>query len=223
MQHFKRTAPPKPITRPQVDIAPTLRYLNAIQSDSQTTLAALNEKTAFLLAFAAFLRPSDLARIQLQECSVDDEDRLNLVILAPKELRSGSGRRIIKTLLIHPHPGLPALCPVAAFKALRDHPQAQSRVPSQLFVNSVSPSKPLKVTTISTWLRRLLRLSTSMNPLPSIRSLASDLALKRGIPTEDVVIMGNWSSDSVFDNHYRRQRQQSSNITAAVLQTVATL
>ncbi|KAI9310090.1 hypothetical protein BX666DRAFT_1870966, partial [Dichotomocladium elegans] len=56
----------------------------------------------------------------------------------------------------------------------------------------------------------------------SIRSLASDLAVHRGASIEDVVIMGNWSSASVFDQHYRRSRQARSNLSAKVLQCFIT-
>ncbi|KAG2171249.1 hypothetical protein INT43_004103 [Umbelopsis isabellina] len=77
-----------------------------------------------------------------------------------------------------------------------------------LLVNSKNPTKRLKATTISTWLRNLMRLSTFQKPVPSVRSVASDLALARGAPLSDVVTMGNWSSSEVFDNHDRRQRLQ---------------
>ncbi|KAI9310034.1 hypothetical protein BX666DRAFT_1871445, partial [Dichotomocladium elegans] len=52
----------------------------------------------------------------------------------------------------------------------------------------------------------------------SLRSVASDTALRRGIPLEDILLMGNWSSASVFQQHYRRSRQTAHNISEAVLQ-----
>ncbi|KAF7720368.1 hypothetical protein EC973_000341 [Apophysomyces ossiformis] len=167
---------------------------------------------------AAFLRPSDLHRIQLQQSRVDEEDRLHLSIYAPKETRGG--RRIIKTLIVHPLPSDPSLCPVKAYVALRDHPDARLRPPDSLLVNSVDVAAGVQVATISGWLRRLLAksLTDATSSAPSVRSVASDLALLRGAALEDVLTMGNWSSSTVFDTHYRRTRQLAGNISARVLQ-----
>ncbi|KAL0075896.1 hypothetical protein J3Q64DRAFT_1619033, partial [Phycomyces blakesleeanus] len=51
----------------------------------------------------------------------------------------------------------------------------------------------------------------------SLHSIASDLAIQSGAPLDDVVAMGNWSSSSVFDTHYRRSRAIRTNITESVL------
>jgi hypothetical protein len=160
---------------------------------------------------AAFLRPSDLERISMHHCSVSTRGDLIIEIIAPKELRAG--RRIVKTLTIRPNDHFKALCPVRVFLTLKAHPLAITRPGNKLLVNSKNPSKLLKTTTISTWLRQLMRLSITQNPVPSVRSVASDLALVRGAPLTGVVIMGNWSSAEVFNNHYRRQRLQRQNIT----------
>ena len=202
-------------TRPEVDLTPTLEHLRTIVTDTSTPLDKLREKAAFLLAMAAFLRPSDLHRIDKRQCSLLPENQLQLYIAAPKETRHG--RAIIKTPVVFPNAIVPVLCPVAAFAALRDHPVTTSGHASSLFVNATDQQMPLEVTTISTCLRRLMRMSTSIRPTPSVRSVASDLALSRGTPLEDVVTVGNRSSPAVFDTHYRRKRQLRTNVTHALL------
>ncbi|KAI9311875.1 hypothetical protein BX666DRAFT_1867143, partial [Dichotomocladium elegans] len=188
--------PPRPWSRPVVDVTPTLRFLASIASLPTTTISLLNQKTAFLLAMAAFLRPSDLHRIQLQHCSVSTDNLLTLSILTPKETRH-------------------------AFVALQDHPDATNRLPNVLFVNSHSQSSPPSATTIAAWLKRLLArslTSADSRPTLSVWSIASDLALRRGVSLDDVVTMGNWSSTTVFDQHYRRSRMVRSNMSRQVLE-----
>ncbi|KAI9007935.1 hypothetical protein CLU79DRAFT_878194, partial [Phycomyces nitens] len=214
-QLLKRAAPPIPMSRPMVDLSPTFNFLSEIASASTTPLSSLSRKTAFLLAMAAFLRPSDLHRIVLNKCSIDSQQRLHLVISAPKETRDG--RRIIKSPILQPHQSNNALCPVLAFSTLRDHPSATDRPTESLFVSAKNPSISVTVATISAWLRTLTQMSTSITPCPSIRSLASDLAIQNGVPLDDVVFMGNWSNPSVFDTHYRHSRALRSNITESVL------
>ncbi|KAI9312529.1 hypothetical protein BX666DRAFT_1833575, partial [Dichotomocladium elegans] len=218
-RRWARAAPPRPWSRPVVDVTPTLRFLASIASLPTTTISLLNQKTAFLLAMAAFLWPSDLHCIQLQHCSVSTDNLLTLSILAPKE--TCCGQRIIKTLVVHPLAADSALCPVQAFVALRDHLDAANRLPDVLFVNSHSRSSPLSATTIAAWLKRLLACSlTSADSRPtlSVRSIASDLTLQRGVSLDDVVTMGNWSSTTVFDQHYRRSRMVRSNMSRHVLE-----
>ncbi|KAI9004816.1 hypothetical protein CLU79DRAFT_841263 [Phycomyces nitens] len=188
------------MSRPLIDLSPTFVFLAAIPSDPLMALFPLSRKTAFLLAMAAFLRPSDLHRVILSKCCIDGQRRLHLVIKAPKETREG--RRIIKLPIIHPHGANLALCPVLAFSVLRDHPAALSHPVDTLFVCSKRPSLPVLVTTILSWLSMLTQMSTSVKPCPSVHSIASDLAIQSGAPLDDVVAMGNWSSPSVFDTHY---------------------
>ncbi|OBZ83289.1 hypothetical protein A0J61_08660, partial [Choanephora cucurbitarum] len=42
-------------------------------------------------------------------------------------------------------------------------------------------------------------------------------ALKCGIPRDDIVTMGNWSNDSVFENHYRREHLTQFDFTNTLL------
>ncbi|KAI7854580.1 hypothetical protein BDC45DRAFT_585236, partial [Circinella umbellata] len=173
-----------------VDLTPSFTFLCSIPSNTSTSLTSLSKKCTFLLAAAAFLRPSDLHRISLPDCSVDEDSHLHLLIVAPKETRQG--RRINKDLVLLPLLNDVALCPVATFKALVAHPGRSS---SQfLFVNSRHTDQPLVVTTLSTYIRSVLKLSpmASINGsrLPSVRSVASDKALCNGVSLDDVLLMG---------------------------------
>ena len=103
--------------------------------------------------------------------------------------------------------------------ALSAHPARAS--PEHLFVNSRHTSQALAVNTLSAYLCSVLRLSHSVAisslRLPSMRSIASDKALRQGIGLEDILLMGNWSSSMVFQHHYRRSRQVTANISEAVI------
>ncbi|ORE05848.1 hypothetical protein BCV72DRAFT_208486 [Rhizopus microsporus var. microsporus] len=54
-----------------------------------------------------FLRPSDLARVDQDKCSISKDKALHLCVVGPKEARQGS--RVTKIITIHPHPD-PLLC-----------------------------------------------------------------------------------------------------------------
>lgn len=66
-----RREPPKQIHRPTIGISPTLNHLRQIQSTTSTPLPFLQNAAAFLLAMAAFFRPSDIHRIDLQSADIN--------------------------------------------------------------------------------------------------------------------------------------------------------
>jgi hypothetical protein len=119
--------------------------------------------------------------------------------------------------MIHPHTD-DCLCPVKLFLLVRDHPSAQDKRPADhLFVNSIRPTQPVESNTISTWLRKLVRLSTQEKRV-SVRSLDSSLALRSGIALDDIVTLGNWQSSTTFDQFYRREHLSLVDFTNSVLQ-----
>jgi hypothetical protein len=213
-----RQAPPVSIHRPTIDASPALAYARSIASRTTTNIKLLQQKLVFLLAMAAFLRPSDLARIPFSACSISESNCLLLQVVAPKETRNK--RRIIKPFTIYPHADDVELCPVHCFKALRDHPALQAR-PSQskLFVKSNNIHQPLSASTISTWLHREFISLCTNEPGVSIRSLASSRALDRGVSLDNIVALGNWASSDTFVRHYQRNQMAQVDFTTTVLST----
>ncbi|KAG2221841.1 hypothetical protein INT45_003555 [Circinella minor] len=205
-------APPIRLHRPTIDLQPTFNYLSNLNNAS-TIFASLQRKLAFLLGVACFFRPSDLQRIPLASVQVSsDLTFLSLEVHCPKEKRHG--RRIIKSFQVRAHSKSTTLCPIQTFLAYRDRrPQCSS---INLFVNSISPDQPLQASTIQGWISRLLRKSTS-EPMVSLRSIASSLALASGVPKEDVVTMGNWSNSLTFENHYRREHLSLFDFTSILI------
>ncbi|KAI9032931.1 hypothetical protein CLU79DRAFT_830785 [Phycomyces nitens] len=98
-----------------------------------------------------------------------------------------------------------------------DHPAAKNQAKEALFVKGNQPTCTVKMETISSWLRALVCFSTSHTVL--VRSLASSLALERGMPINEIVTLGNWSSEEVFQNHYRQNHTSEADFTNLVLQT----
>ncbi|KAL7329798.1 hypothetical protein PS15p_212273 [Mucor circinelloides] len=200
-----------------VDLTPSLAYARSIPSKTSTFVKLIQQKLAFLLAMAAFLRPSDLARIPFSSCTVDSNSGcLKFHVVSPKETRSEG--RIIKPFTIRPHATDVELCPVKCFLVLRDHPALQARPrDSQLFVKSNNAYQPLSFSTLSSWLHReFISLSTSESQV-SIRSLASSRALDQGVPLQDIVTLGNWASADTFRNHYQRNHMAQIDFTSKVL------
>ncbi|KAG2191280.1 hypothetical protein INT47_001830 [Mucor saturninus] len=238
-------APPIRLHRQTIDLQPTFHYLSSLDNTS-TSLTSRQGKLAFLLGVACFFRPSDLQRIPLDSVRVVEDsiishlkDDLVVTVLAlsislfshfsttrvspdlaflclevhcPKEKRQGC--RIIKSFKVRAHTNSITLCPLQTFLVYAQRRPVCSSL--SLFVNSISPDRPLQASTIQGWISRLLRRSTS-EPRVSLRSIASSLALASGIPKDDVVTMGNWSNSSTFENHYRREHLSQFDFTSTLI------
>lgn len=99
--------------------------------------------------------------------------------ISPATIALSIGMRREGTRLLGSREPLPLLFHIV------NHDRPQGR----LLVNGRAPSTPLKTTTLSSWLRRIIRMSTTISPLPNLRSLAWDLALERGIASDDIVTL----------------------------------
>ncbi|ORE17139.1 hypothetical protein BCV71DRAFT_270232 [Rhizopus microsporus] len=141
---------PKQSHRPTIGISPTLNHLRQISTSMTTPLPFLQKKQPFLLAMAAFLRPSDLHRIVLQSAVINDNFQLTSQVVFQKKKKTHDHRRIIKSFTIFLNQDR-SLCPVRAFIALRNHPSLSCiSAHSSLFVNSRSPQEPLATSIIPT-------------------------------------------------------------------------
>ncbi|KAI8373434.1 hypothetical protein EDC96DRAFT_584591, partial [Choanephora cucurbitarum] len=174
-----------------IDITPTIHYIRNIASSNSTAVGLLQQKVAFLLGMAAFLRPSDLHRIP-RSSVIFLASTMKFKVYKPKEKRQA-----IKSLLRHP-------------KLAISQPQ-----PDRLFLNSRQPTQALEISTIRSYLRKAIKKST--NRSVSVRSLASTIARQQGISIQDIVTQGNWSSETVYDTYYRRDHINEVDITNAVL------
>ncbi|KAG2217668.1 hypothetical protein INT45_006177 [Circinella minor] len=185
-----------------------------------------NAKLTWLLAMVGFLCLSDLERIDLKQCSISQEDILSLVIIAPKEKRSGM--HITKTGIIHPHSD-PLVCPVNTYKAYCSRVAlAPVSVPHPVFPQvSLVPllryvhrhDQGISSQRISKYIIQVMKFvgRPPGAPIPKARALGATLAAQAGVSVENLVVQGNLSSRKMFEQFYRISVQAQENFTASTL------
>ncbi|KAG1145359.1 hypothetical protein G6F37_012156 [Rhizopus arrhizus] len=88
LDSIAKQAPPVSIHKPQVDLTPSMVYARPVPSCFSTSVSLLQQKLAFLLVMATFLRPSDLARIPFNSSKVTPSDGcLHFKVVSLKERR----------------------------------------------------------------------------------------------------------------------------------------
>lgn len=218
----------QPVRSWEYDIVPALQYIHFLGPNEVMALDKLTIKTAWLLAVVGFLRPSDLARIDLDQTQVLTGNILRILVLAPKEKRKGC--RITKPITIHPHED-PLLCPVQVFEAycarvasspcLIEHPVFPHIRINAMFRSLQDSTASISVERIFKHIQSLMMYVGRIEgaPLPKARALGSTLAAQAGVAMDDIVVHGNnWSSKELFERFYRiLSVSTSNNFTTATL------
>lgn len=98
------------------------------------------------------------------------------------------------------------LCPVKTLKCYEMLTAPLRPVTStSLFIGLVKPHKPVTSATIAQWLYEVLKLAgidVSIFSGHSVRGASLSATVGTGVTTNDILKVGNWSSDSVFRRFY---------------------
>lgn len=211
----------------QLDLTPVLEGLRALGDNHSMTMKDLTTKLCFLLATCGLLRPDDLACTDVSQCSIKNGD-LELVVVFPKEHRGH--QMIIKPIVIKAHP-VEAFCPVKTYSeyrartrdqdrfARRTHPKSETVQYTPLVRHLRRFNLALTSERISKYIQEIMQLiprQPDQRPLKA-RAVGATAALSRGIPVDDVMTQGNWSSPAIVEEFYRISRNLSNNFSSTIM------
>lgn len=227
-QFFKilRANEPDTSTEVDLDLSPIIAYLHSFTINDDMSPEELTQKLCWLLGMCAFLRPSDIERIDLDNCRTDDEF-ISLHIVRPKETSAGIHKT--KSVILRAHSLDRQLCPVQTFKDYVrrlahnkisvPHPTMSSLRYNPLIRQIKSPELHVGAQRISKHIAAIMsRINVPPgHRLPKARAAGSTHAAKNGVSVDDIVAQGNWSSCRMFDSFYRLSSKTRLNFTDIVL------
>ncbi|KAF9113867.1 hypothetical protein BGX30_006798, partial [Mortierella sp. GBA39] len=206
-----------------VDLTPILTGLQALGDSHNMEIMDLTAKICFLLATCGLLRPDDLARTDASQCKIN-EDKLELTV------EHRGGQMIIKPVIIKSHP-VEFFCPVKAHVEYRRRTSNQDRFARTTHLKvETEPFTPLirhvrqanlglSPDRIRKYIQEIMQLmprDETQSPYKA-RAVGTTATLERGIPLDDVVTHGNWSSSAIVEAFYRISRSLANNFTTAIL------
>ncbi|KAF9090467.1 hypothetical protein BGX27_002257 [Mortierella sp. AM989] len=209
-----------------LDLQPILSFLQGLPSNEDMEPVDLTRKLCWLLGVCAFLRPSDIARIDLSLSGEVGSD-IRLVIRRPKEKTNGVHTDKVKFL--KPHPNIPALCPVLTYQAYvkrlvgkelqHPHDTNPHLKYNPLVRRLQEPDIPIGADRIRNHIKAIMSMLDLPEgaTVPKARAVGATQAAMRGASLDDIITHGSWASKAMFQNFYRLSSSTSSNFTKIVL------
>ena len=204
MQGIFNTRPSKPRYNSVWDVEVVLNHIKNMPQCSELRLAELSAKLAMLLALTNADRASDLHLLDLNFKQVLSHGVRFQIAGLSKTRRSGPPREVTYIAFKE----CEVICPVATLEAY-ERRTADLRRPDQetnpLFIACVKPHKPVTSSTISRWIRNIMKSSgidVSIFKSHSTRAASTSAAVNIGVSVKDIMKTANWTSESTFKKFY---------------------
>ncbi len=198
------------------DVSIVLNHIKTLDNAS-LPLRQLSKKLCALLALTTGQRCQTLHALEVHNIELTDKC---VKLRVDKLLKQSSISHHLNELYVESYPANASLCVVVCLKQyLQSTCQLRSDTDSRLFITTQKPYKGATKTTISKWIRELLRdagVDISIFKPHSTRSASTSVAAGK-VPIDTILRTAGWKSDCVFRRHYQRPITNDSSFSHCVL------
>ena len=197
--------PPQPKLTFVWDVEILENYLRGIK-DADLPWRDMNRKLVALLSLAEAKRAADLFLLDTRWCLMREEEIEFRLTAKPKHHRKKG--KVPKPVIFRASGE--ELCPVKSLKHYLDLTKnARGNEGSEkLFLSHLKPNKSVGCDSIRRWLKEALKdagIDTAMFQGHSIRAATSSKAAVRGMSVKEILGMGSWSKNSVWQKFYNKE------------------
>lgn len=200
------------------DPSVVLNFLRSLGNNDKLTLEVLLQKCATLLALCSSKRVSELAALNLDECSTDGEV-LVFILRRTKNRRMGPAHEA----RVQAFNEDPTLCPVKCINELMTRTKDIRSSPN-LLISWRKPYGAVSPDTVSRWIKVILEKAGIQGfSAHSTRSASTSKAAVAGVRVEEILKAANWSrGGSTFARFYQKA-VATNEVQNAVLRYLAPL
>ncbi|XP_076048954.1 uncharacterized protein LOC143029809 [Oratosquilla oratoria] len=222
-RHFRKSCPPREITSPW-DVALVLNSLRGPPYEPlrDAHLKDLTLKTVFLLALASSKRVGELHAISYRVAHSKGWQEVSFTFLPQFIAKNQDLAKADPRFWSFSIPSLydfvggehaeMVLCPVRAIRTyLRRTKPLRPDLP-RLFVSSRGKPKPVTKTSISYWIKEVIRRAYTMSPTDcprakahDLRAIGTSLAFRKNLSVNQVLQAGIWKSQTTFTSFYLKE------------------
>ena len=199
------------------DVSKVLQYLTAAKSNSDLSLLELSEKLAVLFMLLSGQRCQTIHTIKLSDINILSDKVVCYISEVLKQTKPGVH---IAPIEIHRYDVDEKLC---LLKTLQDYlvrTQILRGGENKLFISSVKPHGAVTKSTISRWIKSVLKKSgidVTVFGAHSCRAASTTAAAEKGLPIETIMKAAGWSTSSTFAVFYKKNIEKD-NFSHVLLQ-----
>jgi len=213
MQRFVRGVynirPPIPRFSRIWDVNTVFTYIKQMGDNDTMPMVQLSMKVATLLMLLTGKRCNSIDSFDVNYMDLTGDYCIFYPTYLLKHHRPGQTMKAIKYRAFHDDT---VVCPVQAIADYYVRRSEYSTKSTKFFVSTKPPHDGAKKDTIANWVKRLLvaaGVDTRVYKTHSCRSAATSKALDLGLPLQTVLAAGDWSSQTTFFRHYRKEILQA--------------
>ena len=206
MKGASNARPPIPKYRYIWDIDMVLNRMKELGINQALDFKTLSLKLVTLLGLCNVPRSQELGALDINFMSRTNECYTFGFGVSVKHRKRG---KAVPTISFYPFKEDEKLCPVQALDNYLDRTESIRDLSesTQFFLSVLKPHKPVTRTTLAKWVVNFLResgVNTSKFKGHSMRHASTSKADLLGASLKDILGMGNWSSESVWQKHYHK-------------------
>jgi hypothetical protein len=202
--------PPVPKYTETWDVDCVLDYLKSLGPNDTLPMRTLTHKLTMLLALTAASRASELQSLNTK-LMTNKTDSIQFTLDKPNKTTK-PGKPLPK-VTFYKYDKDASLDVVNCLETYLDKTKSW-RINSdynRLLLSTVSPHKPVATSTISNWLKTLLKtvgIDTSIYTGHSTRAASTSKAKQTGLSVADILDKANWTKATTFHRHYHKSVQK---------------
>ena len=206
MKGVNNERPPLPKYRFIWDVELVLGKMKELPGNQDLPLDLLSHKLVTLLGLCAVQRGSEIHALNLKWISKSSEGYKCAFGCKVKHSRNG---KVAPPVDFYPFPQDLKLCPVDCLDAYIKLTQPfRESAGNALFLSTKKPHNPVVKSTLTKWVLKMLSLGgvdTKKFQTHSLRSSSTSKIAAGGFSVKDILTMGNWSSESVWQKFYHKR------------------
>ena len=194
--------PTKPKYTDTWDVSKVLCYLKTLSPVEKVSLKLLSYKLAMLLALTQASRSQSISLITLDGMKKDEQSFTMYYSGLLKQCRKGRKNPILTLKKYTPDR---RLCVFHTLIEYLSRTRAIRGDEKRLFISYIKPFKAVASTTVSRWIKGVMKLSgidIDVYKSHSTRGASTSKAKDSGVPLPEILKVAGWASDRTFADFY---------------------
>ena len=199
------------------DVGKVILYLKTLSQVELLSLKTLTLKLAMLIALINATRAQTLQLLTLNDLRQGQDFYVLQLRGCLKQSRPG---RPVPYVLLKSYTPDRRLCVVHTLREYIKRTECLRKDRESLFISYLKPHTAVTSSTISRWLKTVMRSSgidISVFKAHSVRSASTSRAKLNSIPIKDILKVAGWTNAETFAHYYQRDIQKSDSYADSIL------